>query len=820
MASKVRMSFSVMVLSVFWMSAEAATLVHYPMENLEPMSLPVGATIPDASPTGAHPATLAEYVYGTHRYYAPVIESATGFAANGIRDGENGLVLRNGNIISFTQANDNVDGNGAALRIEESADDRSLHLQTFTIEFLWKCAVSNRRWASPLSRVRVDPATPPVVKTGEEASTLTLYVNNNDAARTVRCITTVMTGGGLVTQTQSLGPGLTIVDGNWHHVALTLDGTTHTLTLYVDGEKNGSVVLDGALVYQDANPWVFGGHGYFGWQAGGSMDEIRISDKVLAPSEFLRVADVPEVLARYSLVGTPETTLAIGDTFPNVSAAETMPLKVSPIVHPAAEKYYAAGKVRFHAPRILMPDESLGAVQEGLGGAVGLNAAALAFTQPTETGEDAHGATLQVVDAEEDTALHLQEFTIEYFWKAKFSQHWAAPLSRTRVDAAGNPLGTTGDVGKDASTLTFYLNYSTDTLNCIYTAQGPDGIVTESKVIHTGFRAKFNDSIWHHHAVTLNAYSHRLTYYVDGSIIGSLTLPGPLVYEKGNAWSFGGYGFFGWQAGGAMDEIRISPYVRTPASFLRPTSSVPAKGTWAYFPLEGDCLSMVHPEFGPDSAEVSAVVSPLLAAGNLAFVDDRPGGRIMDHAGNQIRLRNPKAMALSNLESGLVLPSSSYRFDRSNGLTCEFFFKATLEDIREGAWGVLLAWRNPSQTAFPICFQENGKGLLNLRADTDLSSIAITSLKSPFDGNWHHVACTRELTPDVRSTIVSFYIDGELQGTQTKSGVMPVMKESVLEVGTRTKSLLIDEVRFSNGVLHVSDFLNPRPSAGLVMILR
>ena len=395
--------------------------------------------------------------------------------------------------------------------------------------------------------------------------------------------------------------------------------------------------------------------------------------------------------------------------------------------------------LRIRSPRAFAFSEPFNAVQDGLGGVVETNESALAFTQPTDTNLDGHGATLQVKDAADDATFHLQEFTIEYFWKVKFSQHWAAPLSRTRVDADGKPLGTTGDAGQDASTLTFYLNYSSDTLNCIYTAQGANGIVTESKELCKGFRAKFNDDVWHHHAVTLNAYSHRLTYYVDGSVLGSLTLPGPLVYEKGNAWSFGGYGYFGWQAGGSMDEIRITPYERKPEAFLRQSTSVPPKGTLAYFALDGDFKSLVYPEIGPDDATVESIVAPLFASGNLAFVGDCPGGGVKDGSGNVIRPNNRMALAVSNLGDGLILPSSTYRFDRSNGLTFEFFAKATLDEIKKGAWAVLLAWRSAGQGSWPVVFQENGKGLLNLRSDTDKGSATITSTVCPFDGKWHRI---------------------------------------------------------------------------------
>lgn len=803
------------------LSAGATTLVHYPMENLEKKSYAAGSVIPDASPTGSHPATLAEYVYGTqHKYYAPVAEAPTGLSGNGICDGGSGVTLHNGTVLTFTQPNDKVDGNGAALRIEESADDTSLHLQSFTVEFMWACAV-NSRWASPVSRLRVDSSNPPT-GTGTDASTCTFYVSKSSGVWKALCITTVQGGGGFVTKTSDLGSAEDIVNGNWHHLALTLDETTHKLALYVDGVERGSVVLDGPLVYQNGNPWVFGGHGYYGWQAGGSMDEIRISDRVLAPSEFLQFASLPDVLARYSMEATAETSFQIGDTFPNRSEADETPLTVCDIVHSSAMGYYTAGKHQYFAPQgVAAFDAPFNAVQEGIGGRVETNDSALVFTQPMKTGSDGHGATLQVKDAAGRATYHLQEFTIEYFWKARPESHWAAPLSRTRVDASGNPLGTTDNAGQNASTLTFYLDEN-DRLQCIYSAQGVNGVVTETKKICDGCVKLFSDNAWHHHAVTLNAYTHQLVYYVDGKSVGSLTLPGPLVYEPGNAWSFGGYGYYGWQAGGTMDEIRISPYVRTPETFLRQTFSTPAKGALAHFTLDGDFKSIDNTELNPDDATVSAIVAPLLESGNLAFGTDRPGGRFVDGNGNKIRARNRESLTVSNLiEAGLVLPATTYRLDLSNGLTCEFFAKATSDGVATGSWAVLFVLGNADLKRFPICFQENGQGLLNLRVDTDQTMYrAISSKASPFDGNWHHIACTMQLTSDVKSTLVSYYIDGELQGAATIPGKIPELTPSFFEIGTRAQAMQIDEIRLSNGVLDVVDFMQPCPPAGMILTVR
>jgi hypothetical protein len=100
----------------------------------------------------------------------------------------------------------------------------------------------------------------------------------------------------------------TVVAGKWYHVAFTLD--TQTAQLWVAGETGPYQLLDsitgdfvgpkGNVLVEEALGWSAGrgmfNNGVTDW-ADAKIDEIRISDTVLTPNQFLFVAPEPACLA-------------------------------------------------------------------------------------------------------------------------------------------------------------------------------------------------------------------------------------------------------------------------------------------------------------------------------------------------------------------------------------------------------------------------------------------------------------------------------------------------------------------------------------------
>jgi hypothetical protein len=137
---------------------------------------------------------------------------------------------------------------------------------SFTVECFVRVEEQPKRFALLASKRRVD------------GSTWSL-ATSPDGVVTARFDT--QTGDSRVGFNRTLSSGVQISDGEWHHVALTYDHANQTGALYVDYEPCRTVTTQGPLVYDDAVLVV--GRGLNGW-----IDEVRLSDTVLHPEQFLR----------------------------------------------------------------------------------------------------------------------------------------------------------------------------------------------------------------------------------------------------------------------------------------------------------------------------------------------------------------------------------------------------------------------------------------------------------------------------------------------------------------------------------------------------
>jgi len=83
----------------------------------------------------------------------------------------------------------------------------------------------------------------------------------------------------------------------WHHVAVSIDGTTKVVTLYLDGEAVGSIVTDTlpSDLGNTPNNWLgrsqYSADAYFS----GTLDDFRIYDRVLSLAEIKYLAGKPTI---------------------------------------------------------------------------------------------------------------------------------------------------------------------------------------------------------------------------------------------------------------------------------------------------------------------------------------------------------------------------------------------------------------------------------------------------------------------------------------------------------------------------------------------
>lgn len=127
-------------------------------------------------------------------------------------------------------------------------------------------------------------------------TTWTLDLSNNGTLRARVDSQALGTGGtGVPGFNQGFSTSVNLEDGEWHHVAMTYNGATRALDLFVDYNDVGGGTTTFNLVY-DSQPLRIGqgagGRAFDGW-----MDEVRLSDTVLATDDFLRAVPEPSTLS-------------------------------------------------------------------------------------------------------------------------------------------------------------------------------------------------------------------------------------------------------------------------------------------------------------------------------------------------------------------------------------------------------------------------------------------------------------------------------------------------------------------------------------------
>lgn len=351
--------------------------------------------------------------------------------------------------------------------------------------------------------------------------------------------------------------GAYIQDSQWHHIALTYDSPTKTAKLYMDYVQVGNA-------YVTANPVQYVSESFFLGRGAGSngafdgwLDEMRLSDRVLQPHQFLRTYTIPEDAQLYY-------TLDDAVTIPSV--ATTLVSKAySPTLNGTAKVSGSATiKPAFSAD---IPPATTTRISEGFRGRIVNvnNRSSLAFVNaglPANTNSDAGGQVTM------PGYLHPSNFTVEAFFK--MNRHVNYPLLVGKVRYSTIP---TWSLSLACTNWSLGLG---DVVRCRMDTF-PDGTVMETT---NGYNQAFYSSVsgddgkWHHAAFSYETATKTVKLYVDYQLVKTGQTVHPIVYTDGDICVGTGAGERAFD--GLIDEVRITPRLLEPSQFLY---VVPYEGT-------------------------------------------------------------------------------------------------------------------------------------------------------------------------------------------------------------------------------------------------
>ncbi len=355
--------------------------------------------------------------------------------------------------------------------------------------------------------------------------------------------------------------GPNIQDGKWHHVAVTYNTPTRTASMYVDYILRTSTPQSThEVVYTNFSLFIGKGAGsnqaFDGW-----LDEIRLSDTVLQPNQFLRTYAVPEDAQLY---------YTFDDAAIVPSTATTL---VSEAHSPAMNGLTAGSAQRPTFSTNVAPDSTTKISQGYRGMTVNAdNRSSLLFVN---TGLPANTNAMTGGQVAIPGYLHPTNFTVEAFFK--MNRHVNYPLLVGKVRAGDSPSWPLSLANTNWSLgLGDVVRVRTDTY--------PEGWVLGDHTATENYNAGFNqgyystfnadDGKWHHVAFSYETPTKQVKIYVDYALKATGTSINPIIFTDGDILVGNGAGeraFDGW-----IDEVRITPRVLEPAEFLY---TVPKPGT-------------------------------------------------------------------------------------------------------------------------------------------------------------------------------------------------------------------------------------------------
>ena len=717
------------------------------------------------------------------------------------------------------------DGSGESSVILTD-DDEKLHCENITVEFMAKYAASKSLSQQAHMIGMRNSSSANVVAWG-----IIFYTSGKAVLRvqTRNSGGTAQDGDKSFELAESTSSGL--LDGNWHHVAFTYDGTT--AKLYVDYVLKVSKAWPYPLDYNSQNAGMlsicgFDKQTYGHWN--GFIDEVRISDTALDPSQFIH----PSGLVSSSLAGkidavTDEDT-ALYMPFDSVDAAVTDPFfggVGAPLVFNALNASNAPIVKAVLPTSGMLPTTSAATASNIVhGGIFATDSAANSGCWDFGVNSALYGRSIHMTvndysASDRSHSITAGDFTMEFFLNIHSKPSSLRYIAREQAASSGTAW-------------TLYFSGSGDRL-CFSVNDG-----SAAKSIYSG---ALTYGEWHHVACVVNRAARTVALYVDGALQG-MEEGFDLLFPAGDVADClkicGGYGATQTDQFHdlSVDELRITKRALAPQEFLAAgvNGTTALEPTRAWVGFEGDLSVEPRPDEIP-----AGVKSANAAFSNVVWGN----GNILDGAENRLRSSNTKSMWFSGANEKTMFGRNVLLEKDMESQTVEFFMKAPKDSAREWAY-MLRAYSAPmadcqssASDSANIMSWTIGYGGATVANPTFRSGeVYVGAVTADFptssvtrnfndvegedakldDGFWLHVAVTFEPN-DTTNTLVTFYKDYKRCGTpKSINGRMKQIvgvTESCLGMGCNFTGW-IDEVRISKGVLTVDEMLHVQKRGAVV----
>ncbi|MGN0852275.1 MAG: LamG-like jellyroll fold domain-containing protein [Kiritimatiellia bacterium] len=610
----------------------------------------------------------------------------------------------------------------------------------------------------------------------------------------------------------------------WMHVALThraYVADKDTWTVFIDGVQVGSSVqLPGTAVSGETPRFDLGARIGASNPTYATFDYWRLSDRILAPSEFLCAGEsgtqipVSHTVAYWPLEATADGGVdgrdAVGDS-PLTSGFQGTTARYNRM-SPAADCAFQGNPPN---PTVSLPDGNAGCLQ----------------------GTQSSGC---LVRDDLGASLNLStNFTVE---------GWFAPRLCERADktASNYPaylFGTRPDMNK-GWVLAYRPKSATDILFDIYCLDGEGSNMRNNVKLSGTYPVAQWYETWHHLALVYEADGGANGYglwslYIDGELTGTTengSRPVPVTDER--VFFLGGRAEVAGQSfQGKIDCVRVSQAALRPSQLLCATENAEAAtDVLAFWPLnvEGGAYLDLRDVSGNNRhfASRDSEWNRQKATGDRATPGPviRNPDRTPNFRGSRtkmegsVRFRDPDAaqdMDRAYLATGSTTVTEALRGGQDSTLEFYYMRRSHVQAVNSDSQEVFLTLADGSSVSVRFFRTSNGFYIWeNRNGDVPDTLFAGTSDADMAVDIWYHVALVHafETWEGVRKTVWRLYVDGTLKGTVSADSNASTLQRPTVLFGGRywrdRNSVLgnLSSMRLSAVALDPSEFLCAEPA--------